>query len=321
MAIKRIWETVASGDGSDELDFDKDRIDAERTRIYRAESDMFDTEQDIINDPLCPKIEATYRSRNKTIDGIVLKKVAPKSVSKGIWDISCTYETPPGSEYHGNRIQKNNQNNQSDEPQLVDDRFFVTQGFEVVDVPFLEDLKKKLVVNSAGDRFDPPLTTKRYLLTLQVRRKEKSSPYSRCRKYRGKINDDSVIGVLPGYLFCRNIGSTTEDAEIWDVTYDFIVLDRTPQHIAANLDASYRIVLDAGWNEKVADKQASNSQQKGPKTKQITDSQNHPIAVMANLDGKGKVLAEGEKPFYLSFAEIEKISFSSLNLPSIRLNS
>ncbi len=66
MAIKRIWETVASGDGSDELDFDKDRIDAERTRIYRAESDMFDTEQDIINDPLCPKTNMSPFRRIKT---------------------------------------------------------------------------------------------------------------------------------------------------------------------------------------------------------------------------------------------------------------
>lgn len=131
------------------------------------------------------------------------------------------------------------------------------------------------------------------------------------------------MGVLPGYLYCRHIGTITEDleAKIWEVTYDFIWLELTPEHKAALAGPTQRVFLDAGWNEKIDRPGGTSSgDQSGPKTRRITDGNDVDITAMALLDGYGKVLPEGESQKYRVFAELERISFNPLRLPSIRLD-
>lgn len=80
-----------------------------------------------------------------------------------------------------------------------------------------------------------------------------------------------------------------------------------------------RVVLDAGWNEKVDRAGGASDNQTGPTTRRITDKDGVEVTIMQNLDGFGKVLPEGEKPKYKVFAELERISFAALRLPAIKL--
>lgn len=87
-----------------------------------------------------------------------------------------------------------------------------------------QDAEGNAILNSAGERFDPPPTKNIGTLFLTVRRNEPSYDPAIALTFQNKRNSDPFFGAQPGQALCLSIAPNAEyaeDAEYIPVDYHF----------------------------------------------------------------------------------------------------
>jgi hypothetical protein len=112
-----------------------------------------------------------------------------------------------------------------------------------------KDLDGKVVANSAGDPFDPPVTTDDDRPVLTVTRCMATFDIGVAYQYRNAVNSDVFMGAQPGQL--KIVGTITGESAFennlffWDVTgsFEFNADGWTPYSV---LNAGYHYLSDLG---------------------------------------------------------------------------
>lgn len=159
---------------------------------------------------------------------------------------------------------------------------------------------RKAVINSAGEKFDPPIETEDAIKVITVVRNEASYDLSLGFAYENRVNTDTWNGLEPGYVRCKSINGTDKyelGVRYWEVTYVFEV-----NPVGWDLE-----VLDQGYTEIVGGKVALIGSQKD----------GTPLSKPALLNGAGQRLAVNGTPVFLPFKRYRETTFGPLGLNGI----
>lgn len=162
--------------------------------------------------------------------------------------------------------------------------------------PLLEDNQGNAVVNSAGDRYDPPLERDRSRMVLTVSRNEPSFDPSTAELYTDAVNTDSFYQYDPGQCKVAKIaGERLFDNTIgwyWQVDYE----------VHTHPEGWTKKTLDCGFNQVVGGvKKAIQVDGKAAQDAQL-------------LDGGGLALAQGSAPFVQEYHVYKEMDFAPLQL-------
>lgn len=153
------------------------------------------------------------------------------------------------------------------------------------------------ILNSAGDPFDPPVTSDDSRLVLTFTRNELFYDIELADLVRDTINESAWRGFDTGTVKASAPRASRQYHPrigwFWRVTYVF--------HL--NRDGWDKVVLDAGMRKKVTGGQAV-----------ILTKDGAPVASPVPLNGSGNQLADGADPVWLTFATYRAIDFSIFNL-------
>ena len=161
------------------------------------------------------------------------------------------------------------------------------------------------IVNSAGEKFDPPLMRDASRLQITIDANEPTFEPLLADRYHGAINSDSVQ--IKGVTYPKHtlkIDSVTAvekfqsncQGSYWAV--QIVIL--------ANRDTWVRRIVDSGFNQLVDDK-----------VKRIVDDDSIPFDTQQLLDGNGVWVRPGPnaQPTILKYLVDHSLPFAALNLP------
>lgn len=170
-------------------------------------------------------------------------KVVPQQQenSRLYWIVTVTYETPQSQDDTGG--------GGGGDPTTFDDR--IAWGSRTIQVPVEVDVNGLPIINSAGDKFDPPPTKDKYLLEVSISTNQSSYTGIESKNYMGKINDANVAftgwTAAAGTLLCASIEAQNKyknNYEYYEVTYVFVY---DPEGWVLSL-------LNVGFNERTQDR-------------------------------------------------------------------
>ena len=100
------------------------------------------------------------------------------------------------------------------------DKITVRSSCELEEMPFDIDLETgRPILNSAGERFNPPSLRKRKIPVYSITRREKWNPLPVVIAYTNAVNSDGYFGQLPRTLLMDSINADF-DGQLWRVTYN-----------------------------------------------------------------------------------------------------
>ena len=173
------------------------------------------------------------------------------------------------------------------------DKFTISVSYEWEDVPMAFDIVTgKLILNSAGMPFNPPVIRRRKIPIISMTRKEYGNPVMKALAYTGTVSNDMLIdSIVPQY-----------DGKIWTVTYNIKI---KPEGWAFS-------VMDTGFHYR------------DPETGElfpITYDDGLPVNEPARLDGKGLPMPFDSDEVHNvgPFHRYPVSSVSALNIPDPRL--
>lgn len=154
------------------------------------------------------------------------------------------------------------------------------------------------VLNSAGDRFDPPLTDDVSRSILVIERNERTFDDSIASVFRNAINLDTFRGYEPGTVKIKRITArrvyNTQIGVYFRVRYEF--------HI--NEEGWLKRPLNAGMRQLSSD----------GTTYEAILVQGMPVSEPVPLDENGRALPPDGTPIFLEFEVGKWLSFAELNL-------
>ena len=203
-----------------------------------------------------------------------------------LWRVKQKYST--------NENQKLDENGTS-----VNDPCTIRMSVEIEDIPFEFDMIDLTtpVVNSAGQKFNPPAARRRKILVYSVTRREKWNPIQKAAVYSNTVNVDFYNDRIAGSLLMDSI-TCDYDGQAWKVTYN----------IKEKTEGWQAFLLDTGYYQRLPDGYLY----------PILQHDGTMVSEPAKLDGFGQVLEDqsqpGENvgPFHKYPAKI----FSLLQLPN-----
>jgi hypothetical protein len=162
-----------------------------------------------------------------------------------------------------------------------------------------QDTNGDPIVNSALERFDPPVEIDDSRPTLEITRNEPTYQQALAMKYRDAVNSDPFFGFGIGTV---KVDSITADFRwengygYWEVSYVFHIRPEkwNPTEI---LDCGFYHLDAAGKPAAIRDAVGSN------------------LSAPVLLDGKGQQLQPGAKPVFIPFDFYEIQPFADLHLP------
>jgi len=155
----------------------------------------------------------------------------------------------------------------------VDDKFSISTDVEYIEVPFERDVRTgKQITNSAGQKFNPPVTYRKAITVYTLSRTEFINPILKSRVYRNAVNSDAWYGADPGTVLMDSISPGKEKDSYWEVSYKF----------KYNPDGWQIYILDTGTMQK--DSAGSLSA--------ILDKEQVAVQEPVKLDGNGKALED-----------------------------
>lgn len=216
------------------------------------------------------------------------------------WRVTVEYGKPDSPDLTENPLE---------DPPTLD-----IEGREI-EIPVERDKDGNLIVNSAGDPFDPPLTITEDHIIITIARNEATEQYA--------IDNPSYSGTVFSYeLITANVGKVNTETFLgfgarrvkmlrpritrefnenigyyWKVVYRFEVIDRE-YTIPDPANAAATISLGVGWDRVVLDAGYRYLDATVPKLV-IQDGQ--PVREPALLDGAGALLATADPPEYRVF--------------------
>ena len=168
----------------------------EYTRSWEVLRDsMVDDSYVVLTSPGLPDLFELYVGADGVPDdlGATCNKIVatnPDPANPFLWEVVATYS------------------NRTDEPGLGDpyplDRpAEIEWDFEPKARVLTYDLNGKAVVNSAGEKFDPPVEVNDDVLVLCIDRNEAAYNPNLAQQYKNAVNSDSFYGAAPGYVQCK----------------------------------------------------------------------------------------------------------------------
>jgi hypothetical protein len=187
----------------------------------------------------------------------------------------------------------------------------VTYGGEKVEVAIQSDLDEVVVVNSAGDPYDPPLAVDDYLPVITI---EVNIPWfglSLQQQYLWSCNANPMWGQGVGIILCTQFDAKLgfrNNQQYWAATAQFKLMSILQQNLYSATWLTTELV-DQGFRENAAGQM-----------RQILDEYGHPVSKPALLNGSGlkQVVTPPAKPvlYRNSFTVRTAVDFSPLNLPA-----
>lgn len=203
-----------------------------------------------VGDPYITATEFDAGSRCQNVEGA-------QSDDPNVWQVTATYSS-----------KKEDPEKDKDDP--LDRAAEIEWSSEKVSRVMDRDLTGKAVVNSAGEKFDPPIEVEESLPLVTITRNEDSYNYSLGLQYQDAVNSDPFFGFDPGQAKIKEIRARSQfenDQYTWKVTYA-IVFKRE------------------GWQTEVLDQGYWSVNEDGDKVL-IKDVDNKPLSAPALLDGNG----------------------------------
>jgi hypothetical protein len=258
----------------------------------------------IVNMSFLPPPGTPYQFGDTTYYGCLARDAKAKFVTQvnsgyeyWIVTIDYIYESERGDSSGGD------QPNESTEPS-TSDAFTISRGTEFVQLVLEQDVEGKKVLNSANQKFTPPVTYEYPVATFTISREETKNPQTKIDNYLHKINADTLWGRFsPRTVFVKDINASENRTYVpgqkrkWSVTYQ----------LSVKLNTWDVNVLDAGLIEIAGS---------GEKNKRILTDDGSPTSTPLMLDGNGKKLPKNGTPVYLTFKKFETANLSGLNLPN-----
>lgn len=98
---------------------------------------------------------------------------------------------------------------------------------DYIEIPIDYDANGQPILNTAGDKFDPTLTTKVNFLRMTVTQNELYYDRRLAVAYANKVNSDAFEGLTPGQCLCESITGQgpnfQDDISYYKVTYSFAI--------------------------------------------------------------------------------------------------
>jgi hypothetical protein len=173
----------------------------------------------------------------------LLRRIQPRQSTEdpNEWLVNCEYSTRildpallaqlGGKPFRGSKPSGPNDMQSADANPLnkiPDVRF----SFVTFQRPLEKDLESgKPIVNSAGTRFDPPVTYDESVLLLTFTRNEAVFNVALAAQYKDSVNSDTFLGFSPGWVKLANIGSVRafENNQLYyKTTYEFQIKYEDP---------------------------------------------------------------------------------------------
>lgn len=162
------------------------------------------------------------------------------------------------------------------------------------------DQNQNVITNSAGEKFDPPITISDARPLLTITRNEATFDPGYAQEYRLAINSDTFMGAQPGYVQMLNISATREYDDYfgfhWSVTYE-LFFSNEPMGFT-------KLVLDTGLRQLVSGHLEGIIVGAGG-TMQPTQT---PVL----LNGSGAYAGDGEPGAFLTFDVYNSLPFNSI---------
>lgn len=231
----------------------------------------------------------------------------PASEDPFTWRIICTFETRSG----GSGLQLVPR-----DPDPLQQQFKYqwdgTAERRVIEKTI--DVPPRAIVNSAGQKFDPPPEEDEPIVTLFFERNEAFDRTVQANLFRNTVNDAawSVLGFTAGAGQARvqrmrsiyTLGRAGSTAQ-WD-HYFVNSIEIWFREEGWDLD-----LLDIGTQEQIAHPLR-------PELRNIADDDGEPIRAPVPLDGQGRRLQQGRRPVFLPFRVHTRRSFDLLEIPTQR---
>lgn len=180
----------------------------------------------------------------------------------------------------------------------VDHPIKISWGFARYEKVVEEDTDGKAIVNSAGDYFDPPITTDDTRPVLKIVRNEATYDPILADNWKDRVNEDAWWIFKPGTVkageFTAELAYNPECGFYFVVSYEFEI----------NPD---------GWKRKVLDQGLRTLDPDTDKVAAILDDKGQPVSSPVLLDGNGGKLASGDDPVFMEFEIYKTATFADLN--------
>lgn len=188
------------------------------------------------------------------------------------------------------------------------------------------DTEGRPITNSAGEAFDPPVTTDQSDTILRIIRNEETYDEVTAAAFRDAVNGDIFLGFSAGHVKCTVFTAgqmRAADLVYYRVHYEFRIRYSEVKTRDANGDIQTQVF---GWILRIRDESHCEdtgevNEDGSPKTKEITDQNSIKTSMPRPLDGSGKKLSAAAilnpplpETCFLKFEIYKKRAFSVLNL-------
>lgn len=290
MAVISVNETYDGRTGS--FTFQRQRT---YTRSYRViTDDPLDGPLPVIFHPEIPRVGRPYRLPDSLDRAARVTSVTPYQdpADPTVWTVTVQYDSNFAGAGGGPGEGGGDPEERQENPLLRPVEW--TTSFIEVKRPLERDFDGKLIANSAGAPFVPPLEISRWLLQLNATKNFASYPLARQRQYQDHTNADTWMGCNPETALVQ--GLSVASAFENDIAF---------------VRVSFNIVIDEeGWNNtRVLDKGPYYLDNTG-KHRTFIDVVGNPVAE-GLLDGTGK-RGDPNNPVYLRFRLKKTADFSRL---------
>jgi len=213
----------------------------------------------------------------------------------GKWDVTVEYE---------------NSFNVGSPPEPSEtDPFTISRRREYFEIIMERDLDEKLVVNSAGQKYDDPPKIQLQYPVFTIERNEYVNPCAAADTYENKVNSETFWEFPPGKVLMMSITPTTSitwDVPVWSVQYEIAL------NPYSELDIFQTEILDAGIKQRVA----SLSNPGRIPIESILDEKGLEITKPVPLDGAGYKLPEGDPVVWHWYRKRFSADFNLLRIPN-----
>lgn len=245
-------------------------------------------------------VGSAYTWGSESDTGVILNDIALRPHSQAedglTWEAVLSYGKPPSREARAS----------SDPFEWLPE---VEVTFREYERPVERDTAGDLIVNSAGDPFNPTLVRDDSRMILRITRNEATEPYAVMRAIKNTVNELTWLGLPPRTAKALAPRCTIEwhqnvsGFRYWKVAYEFEINDEVyyaddgTTVIGQGWD---QVVLDAGFRQLIS----------GERSVITIDGQppNEPVP----LNGAGLLLPVDDPPQYLVFKVYPEVDYGSV---------
>lgn len=220
--------------------------------------------------------------------------------SRLVWRVTGTYRRSVAVESAGNPLEEPTQISWSSNTYIE---------------PVVKNIVGTAVTNSAGEKFDPPLTQERVTLIATITYNSESFDPGLPIQYQNKINrTETIVGTLSVPARMAKIIEISAVAETFEDIAYFKVSIKVEINPKISKDSEDNVVAQ-GWDREVLDQGLKELILGDPdELVSISLDDDTQVTEPVGLNGAGRRLAAGLDPVFLVYFTYELADFTPLNL-------